>query len=604
LSPTFADLGIPAAMVASLAQRGLDQPFPIQAATIPDALAGRDLCGRAPTGSGKTIAFGIPLVLGVDKASPRKPRGLVLVPTRELAKQVAHELELLAAPRGPWVEAVYGGVGFERQTRALHRGAEILVACPGRLADLISQRHCDLSAVQFVVLDEADRMADMGFLPEVRRLLDQCPTDRQTLLFSATLDGDVDVLVSKYQRNPARHELAADDHDRGPVEHLFWTVGRTDRLSTAAAAVDRLGPTVVFCRTRRGADRIARNLNGLGLRAAAIHGDRSQAQREQALASFHTGDVQALVATDVAARGIHVEGVAGVVHYDPPADAKDYVHRSGRTARAGATGVVVSLVLPELRRPVEALQKELGLPIGVEPVDLDALGTGSPAPRSEARQRPSDQRSRTADRPRPKHDRSKPDRAHTDRPEQDRSTTDRSTTDRPRTERPRTDRPSTGRPRTEGTRPDHARSGSSKVERVNDLAPLAPGQRRPSGAARRKAKRLAAAEAERLGVERDTTTWAPDDPRRGPSKRRGSSTRAAGADNRGGSGRGSGRPSGASSGRSSNGAGRAAGARSTGSRSAGSRSSSGSGGGSGRSGRAGAAPRASRSTSGRGRPAR
>ena len=377
--PPFAELGVPARAVTALAARGIVTPTPIQARTLPDALAGLDVCGRAPTGSGKTIAFGIPLVLGVDRASPHRPRGLVLVPTRELAAQVRAELVALAGRRGPRVEAVYGGVGFERQRKALRAGVEILVACPGRLADLLGRGHLELSEVRTVVVDEADRMADMGFLTEVRRLLDRCPADRQTLLFSATLDGEVDVLVSRYQRDPVRHEVDAAEPAHGAVEHHFWSVEPTERVRTAAAVIERIGPTVVFCRTRRGADRVARQLARAGVPATAMHGDQSQPARERALAAFHSGRVAALVATDVAARGIHVDDVAGVVHFDPPADHKAYVHRSGRTARAGNHGVVVSLVVPDLRTPVRQLQRELGYEIGFDPVDLQVLDGVPPA---------------------------------------------------------------------------------------------------------------------------------------------------------------------------------------------------------------------------------
>jgi superfamily II DNA/RNA helicase len=381
-SPTavsFTGLGVPAPIARGLAARGIDAPFPVQVATLPDALAGRDVCGRAPTGSGKTIAFGIPLVAATHggRARPRRPLALVLTPTRELAGQVADELRLLSGHQGPRVATVYGGVGFDRQIRALREGVEIVVACPGRLADLLSQNHLRLSEVATVVLDEADRMADMGFLPEVKRLLDQCPGDRQTLLFSATLDGAVDELIRRYQHDPARHELIADPSVADLAVHHFWKVERHDRVRTTALLVDRIGPTVVFCRTKRGADRVARQLAAAGVKAAAIHGDRSQSQRERALAAFHARHVDALVATDVAARGIHVDDVAGVVHFDPPADPKDYVHRSGRTARAGNRGVVVSLVPPELRAPVGVLQRQLGHPVGLATVDLAGIGTGA-----------------------------------------------------------------------------------------------------------------------------------------------------------------------------------------------------------------------------------
>ena len=358
----------------------ITEAFPIQAATIPDALAGRDICGRAPTGSGKTIAFGIPLISRVQHAAPKKPHALVLVPTRELAAQVTSELRILAGPDGPTVESVYGGVGFDKQIKALRRGVDVVVACPGRLSDLIQQNHLRLDRVQIVVLDEADRMADMGFLPVVKRLLDATPSDRQTLLFSATLDGAVDTLIKRYQNNPSRHEEAGDKRDGERAEHYFWKADKTERVALAAQIIDRIGSTIVFCRTKRGADRVARQLEGFGVTAAAIHGDRSQGQRERALKSFHDGRVQALVATDVAARGIHVDNVAGVIHFDPPADHKDYVHRSGRTARAGNEGVVVSLVVPELRSAVATLQRQLKLPVGVHAADTSKLAEGAPRP--------------------------------------------------------------------------------------------------------------------------------------------------------------------------------------------------------------------------------
>ncbi len=373
MSTTFADLGVPAPMCRNLADHGILDAFPIQAATLRDGLAGRDLCGRAPTGSGKTIAFGIPLVTRIGSAVPRRPKALVLVPTRELAAQVRDELVMLAGPRGASVEAFYGGNGFERQLKALRRGVDVAVACPGRLADLIGRGDVRLDAVEVVVIDEADRMADMGFLPEVKRLLDQVPDDRQTLLFSATLDGAVDELIRRYQRHPARHELPDDPDDGARVEHLFWSVARDQRIELAGQVIARVGSTVVFCRTKRGADRVARQLEAAGVAAAAIHGDRSQGQRERALAAFQAGQVDALVATDVAARGIHVDDVAAVIHLDPPADEKDYIHRSGRTGRAGATGVVVSFVAPELRREVGKMQRILELPVGLTEPDVARL---------------------------------------------------------------------------------------------------------------------------------------------------------------------------------------------------------------------------------------
>ncbi|HEX6420395.1 MAG TPA: DEAD/DEAH box helicase [Acidimicrobiales bacterium] len=360
MSPSFADLGVPAPLGAALARAGIHTPFPIQAATLPDALAGRDVAGKAPTGSGKTLAFALAIAhrtAGGGPPRPRRPRALVLVPTRELAAQVRRELAALVD--GP-VAAVYGGVGYGPQRKLLARGVRAVVACPGRLEDLLATGDVDLGGVDLVVLDEADRMADMGFMPAVRRLLDRTPRDRQTLLFSATLDGDVDALVRHYQRDPAHHAVAAGEDDGSAVTHLFWRTSREGRIALTADIVGRTGPTIVFSRTRHGADRIARQLGRAGVGAVAIHGRRSQAQRDRALAQFRDGRAPALVATDVAARGIHVDGVACVVHFDLPDDPKDYVHRSGRTGRAGAPGVVVSLVPDEARKAVRALQRELG----------------------------------------------------------------------------------------------------------------------------------------------------------------------------------------------------------------------------------------------------
>jgi len=365
---SFTGLGVPEDLVAALAARDITAPFPVQAATIPDLLAGRDVCGRAPTGSGKTIAFGVPLLARVERAAPKRPRALVLAPTRELAAQIERELSPLAQARGRRVFSVYGGVGYEAQRRALRKGVDVLVACPGRLEDLIEQRVLDLSAVDIVVVDEADRMADMGFLPAVRRTLDATSATRQTMLFSATLDGDVAVLTRAYQREPVRHEVADVERAGGDARHHFEPVESHARLERVAAVIGAEGPTIVFCRTRRGADKVAKKLGHAGVEAAAIHGGRSQNQRDRALAAFGRGSVDALVATDVAARGIHVDDVACVVHFDPPADAKSYVHRSGRTARKGASGLVVSLVAPDQRRESRRLQRELGLgPAGDEP---------------------------------------------------------------------------------------------------------------------------------------------------------------------------------------------------------------------------------------------
>lgn len=361
MSTTFARLGIPEGLAGFLEELGYHAPFEVQTATIPDALAGRDVAVRAPTGSGKTLAFGVPLLMGAEGAEPRRPRGLVLAPTRELADQIQRELEPIAHAGGRSIIAVYGGVGFDHQKRALARGVDVLVACPGRLADLIGQGDVDLSDVRVAVIDEADRMSDMGFLPEVMRLMDRTPRDRQTLLYSATLDGDVAVLTRKYQRDPAFHEVGDAQPNMEDMRHIFWRLDSADRIEVASNLIQAAGPTIVFCRTRRRADRIARQLERAGASSAAIHGSRSQNQRTRALRSFAEGKVEALVATDVAARGIHVDSVACVLHFDPPVDDKTYIHRSGRTARAGAEGVVVSFVANDELRDADRMVRNLGL---------------------------------------------------------------------------------------------------------------------------------------------------------------------------------------------------------------------------------------------------
>jgi len=377
LLPSFSELGVPRDLIDVLADGGVTEPFPVQAATIAEALAGRDLCGRAPTGSGKTLAFAIPLAARAGKAALKRPRALVLAPTRELAAQITATLRPLAERRGRSVATFYGGTSIPADQRRLRSGVDIAVACPGRLADLVNRRDISLADVDLVVLDEADRMADMGFLPEVRRLLDRTSPTRQTLLFSATLDGDVDVLTTRYQRDPVRVELAQPAEERGDVRHVFWGAEVADRVRITGDLVHQLAPAIVFTRTKHGADRVAKQLVKRGVSAAAIHGDRSQNQRERALADFTAGRVGTLVATDVAARGIHVDDVALVVHFDPPASDKDYVHRSGRTGRAGAEGVVVTLVAPDKRKDVAVLQRALRMPAGLDPVAVDALAAGA-----------------------------------------------------------------------------------------------------------------------------------------------------------------------------------------------------------------------------------
>ncbi|MEX0667764.1 MAG: DEAD/DEAH box helicase [Acidimicrobiia bacterium] len=357
---TFADLGVPPRLVEVLTKQSIIEPFPIQEATIPDLMAGRDVLGRAPTGSGKTLAFGLPLIARVGKATSRRPRALILAPTRELAEQIARELSPFARIAGRAVAAVYGGVGYDPQRNALRKGADVLVATPGRLADLIDEGTVSLGDVDMVVIDEADRMADMGFLPQVRRLVDQTNSIRQTMLFSATLDSDVASLTQRYQTDPVRHEVG-DHEDHLEAAHYFWRVDASERIDITAEIIESATPTLVFTRTRHGADKVARLLDRMGVRAEAIHGGRSQGQRTRALKAFGDGKVDALIATDVAARGIHVDGIASVVHFDLPDDHKDYLHRSGRTARAGAAGVVVSLVLTDQMSELRSLQRQVGV---------------------------------------------------------------------------------------------------------------------------------------------------------------------------------------------------------------------------------------------------
>jgi superfamily II DNA/RNA helicase len=357
----FADLGIDQDLVDALAERGITAPFEIQALAIPDGLAGRDVCGKAKTGSGKTLAFGLPLIQRLPKAKPRYPTGLTLVPTRELAVQVCKELAPLAAVRGLTVEAIYGGAPIEKQTAALAKGVDFVVATPGRMIDLIQQGEVSVTDLEGVVIDEADRMADMGFMPQVEWILRHTEKDHQTLLFSATLDGMVGALISRYQNDPVTYQVAAREVTVAEMEHRFLAVHEMDRVRVAARIIGASNRTIIFSRTKWGADKLTGKLVGENVKAAAIHGDLRQAQREKALADFIAGKIECLVATDVAARGIHVDDVEVVIHYDPPSDAKTYVHRSGRTARAGESGMVVSLVLWNEELEVRKLLRRLGM---------------------------------------------------------------------------------------------------------------------------------------------------------------------------------------------------------------------------------------------------
>ena len=497
---SFAALGVPSNLVEHLKQRGITEAFPIQEAALPDALAGRDVVGKAVTGSGKTLAFGLPLMARLTKARPRKPVALVLVPTRELAAQVQKELAQLTDDRGRRVICIYGGTSYNVARKALNFGVDVVVACPGRLEDMLEQGALDLSAVTTVVVDEADRMADMGFLPCVRRIVGATPRDRHVMLFSATMGPDVKSLVKEFTHDAAIHDVVGDEAP-SDVDHYFWRVAREQRPQITADIVEEYERALVFTRTKHGADRLARQLEERGISAVPLHGDRTQAQRERALRSVKNGQIQVLVATDVAARGIHIELLPVVIHYDPPAQATDYLHRSGRTGRAGATGAVISLVGEDVIGQVKRLQKALGLetsierredaqPIRLGAVDdavaaerLDDRGGKGRSERSTPREREHGprgfERGARSDRsfsdraPRPERNTShaRPERNFSDRPERaprvERSFTDRA----PRPERsdraPRVERVFTDRaPRTD--RIDRA----PRVERVfTDRAP-------------------------------------------------------------------------------------------------------------------------------------
>ncbi|MCD9622308.1 DEAD/DEAH box helicase [Rhabdothermincola salaria] len=356
---SFADLGVSPDFVAALAAKGIDAPFPIQELTIPDALAGRDVCGKAKTGSGKTLAFGLPVLERVKSAEPRRPRAIILVPTRELAVQVRDELVALGSTRDVTVGAVYGGASMDTQVKQLVKGVELVVATPGRMIDLIERKEIFLDDITQVVLDEADRMADMGFLPQVEWILRHIPGSHQTLLFSATLDGVVDTLIKRYQTDPAMHEVESTTVTVEEMHHRFLHVHDMDKVKVAAAIARSSNRAIVFVRTKRAADRVASDLRREDVEAASIHGDLRQSHREKALADFGAGKLRVLVATDVAARGIHVDDVDVVIHYDPPEDAKAYLHRSGRTARAGESGVVVTLALWNEELEIKRMQKRL-----------------------------------------------------------------------------------------------------------------------------------------------------------------------------------------------------------------------------------------------------
>ncbi|MBL7260898.1 DEAD/DEAH box helicase [Actinoplanes sp. LDG1-01] len=490
--PSFAELGLPAELVRVLTREGITTPFEIQAATMPDALAGRDVLGRGQTGSGKTLAFGLPLLARVaqgGRARPHHPKALILVPTRELAMQVADALMPLGRSVGVFLKTAVGGVPYDRQMDALRRGVEVMVATPGRLGDLIERGACKLDDIEITVLDEADQMADMGFLPEVTELLAKTPEGAQRLLFSATLDGDVDALVKRFMHDPITHSTAPAEASVSTMDHHLLLIPPHDKFPIAASIANRDGKTIVFARTQMGVDRLVEQLRQVGVRAGGLHGGKTQRVRTRTLAEFKEGRTSVLVATDVAARGIHVDGISLVMHVDPPKDPKDYLHRAGRTARAGESGAVVTLVLPKQRRSTQAMMSKAGVapaetrvrngdeklieitgarePSGVPVVD-------EPEPRRERGDRP---RGRFGDRPqrsygdRPRGsygDRTRgdrPQRSYGDRPQ--RSFDDRPAGDRPQRsygDRPAGDRSERGgygdRPqRSYGDRPDRGGYG-------------------------------------------------------------------------------------------------------------------------------------------------
>ncbi|MFF7394484.1 DEAD/DEAH box helicase [Streptomyces scabiei] len=363
---TFADLGLPEGVVRKLAQNGVTTPFPIQAATIPDALAGKDILGRGRTGSGKTLSFGLPTLatLAGGRTEKHKPRAVILTPTRELAMQVADALQPYGDVLGLKMKVVCGGTSMGNQIYALERGVDVLVATPGRLRDIINRGACSLENVQIAVLDEADQMSDLGFLPEVTELLDQVPAGGQRMLFSATMENEISTLVKRYLSNPVTHEVDSAQGNVTTMSHHILIVKPKDKAPVTAAIASRKGRTIIFVRTQLGADRIAEQLCDSGVKADALHGGMTQGARTRVLEDFKKGYVNALVATDVAARGIHVDGIDLVLNVDPAGDHKDYLHRAGRTARAGRTGTVVSLSLPHQRRQIFRLMEDAGVDAG------------------------------------------------------------------------------------------------------------------------------------------------------------------------------------------------------------------------------------------------
>ena len=357
----FSDLGIGPDLVHALEKQGISEPFEVQRESIPDSILGHDVCCRAPTGSGKTLAFGLPLLARTQLAKSKSPTSLILTPTRELAEQICSVLKPLAKAIGVNVLSVYGGVSYRNQLRGLEDGVEILVACPGRLLDLIDRRALTLKHTNIIVLDEADRMADMGFMEPVCKILEMCSKERQTILFSATLDDEVSEIVEKYQDNPITIEVGPEEVSIESMDHYFWKVKNHKRVDIAAEIVKKSGRSIVFCKTRRGVDRLEQDLIEKGIACTPIHGGLNQNQRDRAMRKFSTGRTMVLIATDVASRGIDVEGINCVINFDPPENGKAYKHRGGRTARAGTSGIVVSFVPKSKERIYSRIQKEVGI---------------------------------------------------------------------------------------------------------------------------------------------------------------------------------------------------------------------------------------------------
>jgi superfamily II DNA/RNA helicase len=360
---SFKELGVNPALVKALVAAGIEKPFPIQKATLPDAISGKDILGRGQTGSGKTLAFGLALMtrLAGKTAAPMKPLGLVLSPTRELAMQISDVIAPLSRTVNLNSQVVAGGLSYSKQIQALKRGVPIVVATPGRLIDLINKKHIKLDDVQITILDEADQMADMGFLPDVKKILDQTKPGGQRMLFSATLDRDVDSLVKKYLKNPVTHSLANEKSTAGNMTHHVLVMEQANKDAITASIAARKGKSIFFVRTKHGADKLAKRMNESGVAVGALHGGKTQAQRSRVLEGFKMGKTNALVATDVAARGIHVDDVSLVVHVDAPENHKDYLHRAGRTARAGAVGTVVTLSTHKQVKGVRGLAARAGV---------------------------------------------------------------------------------------------------------------------------------------------------------------------------------------------------------------------------------------------------